>query len=544
MPKVDAIVILLPTCMEVARLSRGVPVQAARVPLGGSTLEASWSQSLRPLDRVLAVALQQVGVRAGSRLRFVYRSPDIVAEAMCLKLGSGDLEEPARLALAESTPFPWAEAISGVFRLRADAATGSWYLGFAERASNTELLYALAERNGYRVADLVPDRAGLLESVTRRFARSRSAGSRCLVELGAASTAILTGHDGKVTSLRCIDLGFEAFIEAVMRSQNAPTDEQLAFDAAAAIIAKIGLMPRGDIGEMSNGVVSSSMKPLMRAAMQRLVVEVRQTIRFGIPESEIMKCHVEVGGPGSSIPNLGPTLSAHTDMHVVCEPCDVDLTAAPSVHAAALLGGSNTWLLPVSEAIRRERRTLRNALIAGGALAAAMIAVEGMSVSNALTAEQRLLAGRETQVSAIRAEIDARREAGVISKDLVRLEKGVAEAAGDATPWRALFRELSWFTERYPVRLTDLSTSTVPGGASLNLKGIVMLDQDTTVDPLARFIESMQQSPLVTAVEVGTTRRLEIEGRPAKQFSLSAQVRGVRPTGNRSASVQQPGGTP
>ncbi|MCC6969451.1 MAG: hypothetical protein IT434_04445 [Phycisphaerales bacterium] len=526
MSKIDAIVVLRPSCLEVARLSGGIVRQSARVSLGETAMEAAWNQSLRPLDKPLAVALQQAGVRAGASLRFIYRSPDSVTEPINLKAAGADLTEPARLALAESTPFPWAEAVSGVRRLKVHAKEGAWYLGVAERRCNTDLLDALASRNGFRIADALTDRAMLIDTVTRRFAASADRHSRCLVELGAASSAILTSHQGKVTSLRCVDLGYDAFIEAVMRSQSSRRDEELAFDAAVAVIAKIGLLPRGDLSAISNGAIDDSMKPLMRAAVQRLVVEVRQTIRFGLPEGDAVTCRIEVGGPGSAIPNLATTLSSHTDLEVVCEPGGPELIGAPMAAAAAGLPGAE-WIVPAGESLRRERRLLHASLIAGGILAVGLLAYEGFSVSRELTTERAVLAERQAKVDALHAEVDARREAGVVSKNLARLERGVDEVGGEHTPWRAFFREIAGLCELHPVRMTDVSTSTVPGGTSWSLKGIVFLDQNSQVDPLSQFIESLQRSPLVAGVEVGATRRIEVEGRAAKQFSVSAQVRAL-----------------
>lgn len=534
MSKIDAIVVLLPSCLEVARVSGKVARQVARVSLGETTMEAAWNQSLRPLDKPLAVALQQVGVRAGASLRFVYRSPDSVTEIINLKVGSGDLSEAARLALAESTPFPWAEAVSSVQRLKVSERSGVWYMGVAERRCNTDLLDALATRNGFRIADTLTDRSLLIEGVTRRFAGENDTHARCLVELGATSSAILTAHEGKITSLRCVDLGYDAFIEAIMRSQSSRRDEELAFDAAAAVLAKIGLLPRGDLSAISNGAVDDSMKPLMRAAVQRLVVEVRQTIRFGLPEADAVTCRIEVGGPGSAIPNLAPTLSSHTDLEVVCESGGPELTGAPMAVAAAHLP-SMEWIVPAGEVLRRERRLLGASLIAGGVIAAGLLVYEGVSVSRELTAERVVLAERQAKVDAIHAEVDARREAGVVSKDLARLEKGVDETGGEHTPWRAVFHDLSSLCEAYPVRLTDLSTSTVPGGTSWSLKGIVFLDQASQVDPLSQFIEAVQRSPLVSGVEVGATRRIEVDGRAAKQFSLNAQIRSVHLGADRTS---------
>ncbi|NUQ52880.1 MAG: hypothetical protein HUU19_09315 [Phycisphaerales bacterium] len=526
MPKIDAIVVLLPSCLEVARVSGGIVRKSARVALIETTMEAAWNQSLRPLDKPLAVALQQAGVRAGANLRFIYRSPDSVTETINLKATSADLTEPARLALAESTPFPWAEAVSGVRRLKVNANAGVWYLGVAERRCHSDMLDALASRNGFRIADSLTDRALLIDTVTRRFAASADPHARCLVELGATSTAILTSHQGKVTSLRCVDLGYEAFIEAVMRSQSGRRDEELAFDAAAAVIAKIGLLPRGDLSAISNGAIDDSMKPLMRAAVQRLVVEIRQTIRFGLPEGDAVTCRIEVGGPGSAVPNLATTLSSHTDLEVACEAGGPELTGAPMAVVAAGLPGVE-WIVPEGESLRRERRLLRASLIAGGVVAVGLLAFEGFSVSSRLGAERIVLAERQSKVESLHAEVEARREAGIVSKDLARLEKGVTEVGGERTPWRAVFREIASLCELHPVRMTDVSTSTVPGGTSWSLKGIVFLDQNSQVDPLSQFIESLQRSPLVAGVEVGATRRIEVEGRAAKQFSISAQVRAL-----------------
>lgn len=532
--KIDAIVVLLPSCLEAARVSGRTVRQTARVPLGDITMEAAWNQSLRPLDKPLAVALQQVGVGVGASVRFIYRSPDSVTETINIKTGKGDLSEPARLALAESTPFPWAEAVSSVRELRVNAQSGVWHVGVAERRCNSDLIDALATRNGFRVADSTTDRAMLIDCVTRRFASSPDTHACCLVELGATSSAILTAHQGRLTSLRCVDLGYDAFIEAIMRSQSARRGEELAFTAAAAVLAKIGLLPRGDLSAISNGAVDDSMKPLMRAAVQRLVVEVRQTIRFGLPEADAVTCRIEVGGPGAAIPNLAPTLVSHTDLEVLCSPDGPELTGAPM---AVVAGGlrSDPWIIPAGESLRRERRLLHSSLMVGGVLAAGLLVYEGVSVSRELSAERVVLADRQTKVEALRTEIAARREAGIVSKDLTRLEKGADEVGGDYTPWRAMFHEISSLCEIHPVRLTDLSTSTVPGGTSWSFKGIVFLDQNTQVDPLSPFIEAIQRSPLVSGVEVGATRRIEVEGRAAKQFSINAQVRALQLGGDRAA---------
>jgi hypothetical protein len=239
-----------------------------------------------PLDKPLAVALQQAGVRDGASLRFIYRSPDSVTEPINLKAAGADLTEPARLALAESTPFPWAEAVSGVRRLKVHAKEGAWYLGVAERRCNTDLLDALASRNGFRIAD----RADRPRHAHRHRDAPLRRQRRSPLALPWSSWArrrprSLTSHQGKVTSLRCVDSAMTRSSRRSCDSQSSRRDEELAFDAAVAVIAKIGLLPRGDLSAISNGAIDDSMKPLMRAAVQRLVVEVRQTIRFGLPRA-------------------------------------------------------------------------------------------------------------------------------------------------------------------------------------------------------------------------------------------------------------------
>jgi Tfp pilus assembly protein PilN len=504
--------------------------------------EEAWVRGLHPFDGALERLVREAGIPPRAQVDLVFQSRDASAEVMTYDLRASESLAAARLAIADQFPGGTdGQPESAHVLLQEANPQRTHVLVCAERDETAQSLKSWLERGDLRLGRLVPARAlGIAEAV-RTLAALKEPGPAATVYLGAHFTCIAASRGAELSLVRAIDLGFDALVDAVSRAtQSAGEGGRVvqARDEAREQLLTKGIPSRSRGGDTATGLNADRVLPLIQPVLQRYVVELRQTLRFALGETDMSRIRLVLLGLGAGIGGLAELLSGSMDVAAEAKPSCI----RGELEAAVAHADLDIDLSPSSHAIGRSEQTIRRTLAIG--VVAAALAIGSDAILTLKT-----ISGLRDRIEENRAVVDAGRQyneklsrLSELSDRVARVEQALSEAVGRRADWAGFVQELSRLTSDR-VRLTDFDGTFREARPMAMLKGVAFSQaQGDSQDPLRQFIGSLMNSPWANKVEIGSTRTAEAEGRTAVQFSLSAEVR--RPTGSVTAAAGETGEQP
>ena len=335
------------------------------------------------------------------------------------------------------------------------------------------------------------------------------------------AAAIAIAVDGALMLARTIELGYATLRHAYMRA----TRSQHPSHAEAFLAAHKRLLETDGIPSPKNGD-SIEIFEYVRPYLQRLFIEIKQTVRFTLDEDQLERARVRLVGPGAAIPRLGAMLAEEIGFESVEAPperqhaSDPGFGIADGVRASAATFG----VQPPGRVERRERSSRRAALVYGAAGAALLLAGAASlsferavgSVQTARTLDRELRAWRE------QSEAGRGMNPKVLAESLDTLIQADSALRAD---WGAALAEIV-MTRPDGVRLSGLSGLRDLDGSHVQLDALAPADADDA-DPHAQissFVETLQDSPLIADTHLGTSEQVEMGDRRFLRFSLTVDL--------------------
>ncbi|CAG1008078.1 hypothetical protein PHYC_03516 [Phycisphaerales bacterium] len=551
------------TSLRVARMSAGRPTHVERVPLDPADWAESWQKGLRPLEQALSGALAAAGVRPGARTRVVYNAPETVVDFCTVPVTGRPALQAARLMLRE-TLSDASIRLTALDVLAEDRAVGgespepsrTHVLLAAESASHAETLGAWIARAGLQVESLVPARAVVAHAALAACRGLPADGARAVVWLDDHSTILVARCNDRIQFIRSIDLGYASLAESVVRGSAAagkPMDRSAAYRS----LFTLGTPRRGQVIDPATGLKGEHLLPFMQSVLQRYLVETKQTLRFGLPESELARVNVHLTGPGANIPGVGEMFAGDLDWAVTrpdvaptedLEHPTFNDVAGELTHASGR-AVARAALLPPTETARRADRGLARSVAVGAVLALTLVGVMYAQARRKIDVIEQRFAALEPRSAAVRAERDLRDHAASLAAELTGATRDTLAGLPPRPDWKAVLADLSHLTGAQ-VELAELSAvsgkdATAP--SVLTVRGIAWPGEAfrQSDDALAAFLDRLSKSPLVQSARIVSTRSERADGREVKQFTITAQVQTLPtsiPEPVRTAGA--PGGEP
>lgn len=540
--------------LEVAAVSGGVAASAVAVdavPLDPADWDRSWEQGLVPLDAALQEALVRLGIGPRARATLVYHDPDVLAEVFSPPGALADARKAAQLALAEAFPGK-VQGCPSALTLLAKDRTGEnprhHLLGVMDRNERLECLCDWLRRAGCTVKELIPAKALLLAHAVNTATAADSDGPTATLLFADHATVIVGVSDGAVRVTRMIAFGHDLLTDAVLRAARgvAGDDATLTRDRAAAELFRVGLPGRDDEFPLADGLTGTQILPLTQPVLQRLAVEIKQTLRFALEESDLSRVRIVLTGTGAAIPGLSTIISesldAQVDIAEAVQHCrDEVLRPTSELDLVARRRRPAVSLLPVSEVRHRDYRRAVAGVRAGAMLAILSLAGIYLSAHNT---ERRINAQSASLASFLaRARDHATQvqQAAAVEETFRHQLHLVDQALSPRADWQAVLGELSRQASA-GVKLTELSAAASGAGPTLVLKGFAELPANAAAaDPLGGYIEHLSGSPLFASVDMGPTRTNDMEGRTVKLFTLTLKLHAL-PDHAEALTDAQPGG--
>ncbi len=552
MSRKRVVIELSPTRLQVAvvRGRRVVARETARLtPPSQGTAWASRLESLQPALTSITEALRCKGAEA----TVLYRSPTASCGIFSCNAAAGKAASihAARLALADSTEFSLESNPYELMRVcidrpqSTDRAAGQpvsqiHTLGFADTDATVLTLAQWLEAAGLTLGEAIPlDAVALAECVVGALAASRKdkSGVAMTLHIGEHASMLAGATAGRIRFVRQVSLGVESFIEAMISASRQGTGQM---DPAAAdeLLHRVGVCFSEEESEDSpDHAAGESMLMLLQPVLQRLGIEIKQSLRFGVEAEEREKTILSITGPGGRIPRLA---------EVIAKQCGSRTPEALLTRDLGVSGTSATWLaspvtvqgfLPRAHTERLDASHIRHALWVGAASTALLIGYDAWST--AMDLQQEMI-----NVGSLRHRLEISKPASDLNKRLRALQTAVVEArvVRDAryrslTDGVAMLATLAASTPPN-IKLSHVNIAAEGEAPACHVSGHAM--GSDTVDPdasLRFYVDSLSAVPLVASTRMGSTRRgADSSGLPMQTFDLSLMLHNV-PMGPAPAKV-------
>lgn len=563
---------LLPTRVDVvvydgrSRQLGSAPL-GVRIPAQLSATTATWLREVRLLGPKLHAAIEQLGAK-GLPATVVYRSPTQAVDLADIELSSAsEACEAARLSIFESLPYTEVSAVcraACVARDHGGEKQRRHVVVAAERDDVAGAIVQFVEEAGLKFAHSVPVNAAITAMAVRECL-AEGEGRRAILYIGEYSSMFLLADNGCLLFSRRIGLGVELLASTLTRplavdnegddatsmlTGEGPAHAALDHETARSIILSFGIPEREAVLHKASRLKGAHVIPVIQPLLQRFLLELRQSLRFGVGEELRRGLSITCMGPGSAVPNLarlvgdelGATITttlqpAGEHDEAACairdKPGAIGSEMSDATQDRALLDELNVQ--PAERAKVQHVNHLKRWLISGAAAALLVVAFDAIRIGVNVSSAQRhaaALASRSASDDALRMTQN-RLEAAISAMRLV--EQAIDYEVGRTVDTHAVMHELAALTPD-SIRFTSINFSAqsqpsrsrsgeaVAGTDGLQMTGRLtgFARRSTTQNTnLRSFIDQLRDSALFDAVVLGDVHAGVMDGAEGERFETT-----------------------
>lgn len=549
MPSKDEILIALsPGSLRVGVVSDGQLSGVQRRVIDAAEWDAAWATGLRPFDEVLNQLLRASNAPRGGNVTLLYHGSQTFADVATLKVDRRMAEQAATLSLRETLPEGGRGWLTRVvpFDVPTHAVAGdgaearrTQVLTAADRGASLDIVGLWLRRAGLKINGIVMSRgAQILDCV--RLSKPQDEATVATLWVGEQLTVLTGWVAGRLSFVRAVDFGYAQLSDAIVRGARLANAElKMGREQADRLLFLSGIPSRGQVIDGNNNITAEQVLPLMQSVLQRYVIETKQTLRFGMSETDIGKAGLRIAGPGAAIPGLSNTLSAQFDIPVEFGTTPDTVKVLFEHEAGELVlglfeGSQRMTLLPPSEIDRRSEKRLNMALRGGAIAAAACLGVFAAYHAAGAARVSSTIAGLQPKLNMIEEDRARAETAGRLKGEIDVLMRAVDQVVGDRPGWAATLNEFSQISGEH-IELSEVVggfASEGGGGAVVTLRGTAMADPKSNSDTLGEFLRRLAASPLVASAKVLSTQAADAESRT---FTVAVQLKTVPVAVPRSA---------
>jgi Tfp pilus assembly protein PilN len=497
-----------------------------------------WPATIRSAVEPLKRAVNELGAQ-GLGATVLFRSPTQAVDLIGYQVRSGaEAVEAARLNFTEALPYPARLAVCEgvvVARDRRGGGRKTHVIVAAEREDCSEAMVHLVESAGLRVNAVVPRDAAVVARLVDRACRRRQEAIAWLY-IGEHASFFLVIENGAIVYNRRIDVGVETLARTLAKHDRTAEDDApvLDIDAARDYLADVGLPdPEGE--PAPSGVRAGELFHQLQPILQRYMLELRQSLRFGVGESATGQLRIQMTGPGAKLRGLAELIAAEVGLDAVGdEAYDRFSWSQPGSAASEMMDAlrvqkfiTRMTLLPPDLAERHRTLRLRHWLWTGAAVAVLVIGFDTFRYHSRLTKSQEQATASTARLADLEALALAHSRLQAAIGAMGDLDQRIDEQMGQHIDYRACLHELSRLTPA-AVRYTGLTLEHKDDGTRGSIMGFAFPEEATPRASLESFIEQLENSPLFTNVELGNVQRGEIGGREGQRFEAGFKVIDMR----------------
>ena len=546
---------ILPDHIDIVLMRGDRATGSRRLPVELAMDAGPWCKGLHAAQELFARAVKELGALKASAV-VLYRSPTQAVDLASVEVRSAEqAEEAASLDCLGGLSYSMDNAAVAARMVARDLAGESRKTHVVVAADRHDVLSAIAaliEGAGLKLQFVTPIDAAITALITSQ-GMHKAGPLQSWLYIGQQSSFFLIVGEGRVHFGRSLSLGLDTLARTLTRSIRVRGREEpieLDFETAASIIHRVGV-PRGEqVVYEPLGLTGTQLRPIVQPVLQRYVVELRQSMRFALPDVDLNGVPMVLLGPGASLAGfdelleielgIRPQRAAGEMLHDRATPGAPGSELHDALQDHAVLKGL-TVLPPELEGKRRTAE-LRRCLWAGSAAALLFVAVDAVRLSDQVSQASQHAESLVGQASEDQALETTRLKLTNASAALQVLEDDIQHELATCVSFRAAMQEVAKLTPE-SVRLTNMTFSTREGQSVCALRGYAVKSSRSAAagsagseSELKSFIEHLQASPLVEKVVLLNVERGELGGNAAESFQASIDLVSI-PPGTRPAQV-------
>ena len=534
----QVVLALLPGRIDVAVYDGSRRLESKRLTIDAEQDDVGWAKTLRRS----AVSLREIIVDedlVGAPTTVLYRSPTQSVDAPGFAVRSeAEAAEAALMKCMDALPYSALSAISEAVVIGRDAggeAAETHVVVAAEREDVAKAIVDLVEEAGLSFRSATPLDAATIAFLVRGELQRKGA-RRGALYVGEYMSFFVVVSEGRLLFSRRIDLGLESLAGSLTGPVSVAGQAgsiELDIDEARRVLYRHGIPTREASVLASRGLTGRHVIPLLQPVLQRYIVELRQSLRFGLSEEDREGLTIHLTGPGAAIGRLAEVLGEELRIETSVDgsyfgagpwwevgPRAGEVADALKDHR--FLGRLN--LMP--KMLQREQTTSRTRrwMIAGAATALVLIAVDGLryrTYVNAARLESDVYAAQMRDFEALRTT--GEQLAAVLGAQHT-VETAIVAEVGSLVNYRACLQELARVTPP-AVRFTTIEFDRNRDPKIGKVTGYAFEDAgDAERTVLEPFIEALQESPLFDAVELGNIEIGAPGNRAGQRFQATFRI--------------------
>ena len=530
-------VALLPDRIDVVVRRRNLVVAARRIPITLGLDPNTWAKSVREASDDLHDVVVELGVERVPTA-VVYTSPTQAVDLVSLKLDSpSQARAAAILGCMETIPYPFDAAVveaAVIGRDRTEDNAQIHVVVAADRKDVTGAIVEMTEAAGLEFQSTTPIAATIIARLAGRALRNLPT-ERGWLYVGDHGSFFVVGGRGILRFGRAITIGLETLVESLTRPiRSSGTAEPIELDAREAreILYRRGIGGADEVVRDDPRLTMSQLAPLVQPVLQRFVVELRQSIRFGVPETERDSVMLIVTGPGSAVPGFAALLGRELALPVSLDSryTAYEYDSPASAGSEGNLAVANRRFLmqmnlqPQEITQRRDTRRLRRWLWTGVAAALAIIALDTLWLQVRVGELREQEAGLAHETAGLESLHDTQARLAAAVQAMDGLRGTIAQQIGTHVDFRAVFHELSRLTPQ-SIQLTTLSFRRSKDQMIGIAGGYAAASQDADGQTeLEAFIEALKLSPIIDNVELVNVQIASLGGTTGERFEAGFQA--------------------
>lgn len=533
MAEQQVVIEVSPSRLELAVVRHGT-VAASRVARPDAAgWERAWPGVLDKLLPTLARFVGELGC-AGAQATVLYSGPGSVATLSAFPSASPSRDarkaaEMAVTALADFPPDINPLDVRAIAHDRSDAPSTTplqtHSLAVADADARASAIAAWVASAQLRPVALIPLDAVILHDAALRSIESLPTGTvSAVLWLSEQSSVLAVGRPGRLAFVRSIGVGTESFADALVRPLRARAAEtapvSLDRESVRSVLRQVGIPSPDALIPGHPELTGASLLPVLHPVIQRLALEIKQSVRFGVEDADRANVKLRFAGIANEIPNLAATLSAQSGFAL--DP-QTDIAAAPRGIIASYLRHAEALptLLPHAQRRASSDSRVRRALVAGVAAAVALIVTDAALTRAQLNAQTRSLDAMQGRSTSHAQDSSARDRALRGRLALNAAERAIRERLGESPDWPALMVEVGRATPP-EIRLSTLELQRTAEGARCTLRASIRTDNaHSTAEMITQYLDRLGAIPLVRGVKLGACQRGLVDGHEAQSFELT-----------------------
>jgi Tfp pilus assembly PilM family ATPase len=492
--------------------------------------EDGFRAAVRKLKPTLADAVNQAQL-SGAPCVVYYRSASAVVHLVSTPTSSAqDALHAAHLALNDALSYPVeAAATDAAFLCRSAGGKSAHALAAGDRTSTVNALVELIEGAHLKLQAAVPIDATLHADLVRRAAAFKSDAPAALLHLGLHASALAVVEEGEVKLFRPLAFTLEQLLDALQKPLHTGAESQAGVDRDTALdwLGAFGVPDREETIDQAAGVTGAAVRPVLQPILQRLVTEIRQSIRFGVSEEQRLSVRLHADGAGATIRNLAGTL--HHELNLPVDVAKRDDAAtddffAPTRRCCLEDADDPTLeLLPDELAARVQLGRFKRHLWTGVAAAGLLLALDAGLLHQKINSAEQALRPMEATVSEQARADDVQSSLAAATHASHALENEVARHWSSQPAVSAMLRALAEITPPR-VRLLNVEFRARDDAPRAMIEGYADTGGRGGGEIIRGYIAELAALPGVQQAELTNVQETTADGGDWRQFRLSLRL--------------------